>query len=229
MRINLRRLRIKRKPAPKRRSHRPLSPRSRALIKVLIVLVILAALITILFAHMHPVIAVLAKSEAREFVIRAINGAIDDEIANGGLDYNKLVTLEKDTAGNITALITNSVLINNLQTRISNGVVNKVENMQDAKMSIPIGNAIGGVLLHGRGPGVPVKVQSITNVQTRFANDFTSTGINQTRHKLMLEISAEVTIVLPGGQEKTTVVTEVAIAETVIVGVVPNVYADIWK
>ena len=228
MRISLRRLRRVRKPAL-RRMHRPFSPRRRAFVKALIALVILVALLTISFARLRPVITVLARSHAREFVIKAINRAIEDEIETGALEYNKLVALEKDTAGNITALITNSVLVNNLQTRISNGIVSNVDNLAGTKMSIPIGNAIGGVLLHGRGPGIPVKVQSVTNVQTRLANDFASVGINQTRHRLMLEISAEVTVVLPGGQDQTTVNTEVAIAETVIVGVVPNVYADIWK
>jgi len=177
----------------------------------------------------RPVIAVLARSEAREFIIRSVNDAISSEIESGNLEYSRLVTLETDHGGNITALVTNAAMINVLQTRISNNVVDNVENVVDANMAIPIGNAIGGMIFAGRGPRVPVRIQSVTNVETRFTNEFSSAGINQTRHVIMLEIFVEIYIIIPGDRQRASVTTEVAIAETVIVGTVPNVYADIGR
>ena len=210
----------------KRRLHRP---GRRVLIRSLIALALILALFIYSAARVRPVIAVRAQSEAREFVILAINAAISDEVGDGSLEYGKLVTLEKDGRGNITALVTNSALINILQTRISSNVVARVENVVDANMGIPIGSAFGGVLTMGRGPRIPVKIQSVTNVNTRFTNEFSSAGINQTRHKIMLEIFVEIDIGLPGDRVKAGVTSEVAIAETVIVGVVPNVYTDIGR
>ena len=211
-----------------RRSRR-FGPGHRALIKIAIVFVLVFVIFAISAARVRPVIAVLARSEAREFVIRAINDAISAEIEAGNLEYGNLVTLQKDHNGNITALVTNTAMINIMQTRISNNVVDNIENVIDANMAIPIGNAMGGMLFAGRGPRVPVRIPSVTNVETGFKNEFSSEGINQTRHIIMLAISVDIDIIIPGEREQTTVTTEVAIAETVIVGIVPNVYADIWR
>ena len=214
---------------PVTRRQRPLRPGRRTLTRALIALALILALFMYSAARVRPVVASLAQSEAREFVIRAIDAAISDEVEHGGLEYGKLVTLEKDGRGNITALVTNAALINILQTRISSNVVARVENVVDVNMGIPIGNAFGGVLTAGRGPRIPIKIQSVTNVNTRFTNEFSSAGINQTRHKIMLEIFVEINIGLPGDRVNAGVTAEVAIAETVIVGVVPNVYTDIGR
>ena len=211
------------------RRPRRLGPGHRVIIKVMIVFMLVFVIFSISAARIRPVIAVLARSEAREFVIRTINNAISEEIEAGNLEYGNLVTLQKDHNGNITALVTNTAMINIMQTRISNNVVDMIENVVDANMAIPIGNAMGGMLLAGRGPRVPVRIPSVTNVETGFTNEFSSAGINQTRHVIMLAISVEIDIIIPGQREQTTVITEVAIAETVIVGIVPNVYADISR
>lgn len=199
----------------------------RVFLRLLLIAVSIFIILMLAAARIRPVIAVLARSEARDFVIRAINDAITYEMEQGNLEYGKLVTLQKDSNGNITALVTNSVLINMLQTRISNNVVERVENVVDANMGIPIGNAISGVMFAGRGPRIPIRIPSVTNVDMGFTNEFSSVGINQTRHNIMFEISVEVDIIIPGERERTVVTTEVVIAETVIVGIVPNVYADI--
>ncbi|MDR3278574.1 MAG: sporulation protein YunB, partial [Oscillospiraceae bacterium] len=74
-------------------------------------------------------------------------------------------------------------------------------------------------------PNIPVRIQSVTDVSSRFTNEFSAEGINQTRHKIMLEIAVDIDILVPGGHTKAAVTTQVAIAETIIVGAVPNVYA----
>jgi len=229
MRIRMMRRRPTRLPRVFMRRGRSFTRGHRALIKLLVVFVLIFALFAYSASRVRPVIAMLARSEAREFVIRAINNAIAEEIEDGNLDYHRLVSFERDQTGSINALVTNAALINILQTRISNNVVDNVENVVDANMAIPIGNAIGGMILLGRGPRVPVRIQSVTNVETRFTNAFSSEGINQTRHVIMLEILVEIDIIIPGDRESTIVTTEVAIAETVIVGTVPNVYADLGR
>jgi sporulation protein YunB len=187
----------------------------------------LLALITgsAILTRAKPIVAILAKAEARDFVLRAVNGVIEDEAENGSLDYERLVTLDKDDAGNVTALVTNMALINTLQARISSNVAKNVLNVVDADLSIPLGNVFGGMLFPGRGPNIPVRIQSVTDVSSRFVNEFSAEGINQTRHKIMLEIAVDIDILVPGGHTKAAVTTQVAIAETIIVGAVPNVYA----
>lgn len=225
--MRIRRMMIRRRPSRISRVvfSRRFSRGQQAFVKLSVVAVLIFALFAYSASRMRPVIAVLARSEAREFVIRAINDAISDEIERGSLDYSQLVTLETDSNGNVRALTTNAAMINILQTRISDNVVDNVENVIDANMGVPIGNAIGGMMMSGRGPRVPVRIPSVTNVETRFSNDFSAAGINQTRHVIMLEIVVEVTVVVPGDMQVTLVETQVPIAETVIVGSVPNIYA----
>jgi sporulation protein YunB len=175
-------------------------------------------------AHARPTVATLARAEARGFVIREINAVIGDEIARGGLEYGKLVALEKDSAGRVTALVTNMALINSACARITSAVTKRPFNTTTAGASIPLGSVIGGMLLSGRGPELPIKIQSITDVSARFANDFSDAGINQTRHTLSLTISARIDILVPGNEVRTDVTTRVAVAETIIVGDVPRVY-----
>jgi sporulation protein YunB len=89
-----------------------------------------------------------------------------------------------------------------------------------------VGEVLGGVLFSGRGPGIPVKIHAVTDVRTQLKNNFEAAGINQTLHKISLEITAEIDILIPGETLRATVVTEVAVAETIVVGAVPNVYAN---
>ena len=209
-----------------RRKYRrpPLRRRRRGAKKALIVLAVFLIALSITLVRLRPIIIDVAKVEAHELVFKIINNAIAAEVNSGEMDYNKLVALEKDARGNITALVTNMALINNLQTRISNAVIDDVTGIFDAHVSVPVGNAFGGVLLHGRGPGIPVKIQSITKVSAEFSDSFTDAGLNQTRHRIMLTVTARIGLLIPGYKTTEDVVVQVAVAETVIVGAVPNIY-----
>jgi sporulation protein YunB len=175
-------------------------------------------------ANARPSVAKLARSEASDYVVREINSVIEDEIARGGLDYGKLVALEKDGAGRVTALVTNMAQINLVCARITNGIIHRALNTVDSGASISLGSIIGGMLLSGRGPEFPIKIQSITNVRTEFTNEFSDAGINQTRHTLSLIISAHLDVLVPGNETTADLSTKVAVAETIIVGTVPNIY-----
>jgi sporulation protein YunB len=193
---------------------------------VLLIAVLISVVGAVFVARVKPIVAVLAKAEAREYVVRAINDAVETEVSGGKLRYGELVTLEKDSNGAITALVTDMAKINVLQSRISNQVATNIVNVISSKMSVPIGDAVGGILFAGRGPRVPIKVESVTDVRTQFVNDFSSGGINQTRHKITLSVTADIVILIPGGRTGAVVTSDVAVAETVIVGNVPNVYAN---
>jgi sporulation protein YunB len=195
-------------------------------VAVLLIAVLISVVGAVFVARVKPIVAVLAKAEAREYVVRAINDAVETEVSGGKLRYGELVTLEKDSNGAITALVTDMAKINVLQSRISNQVATNIVNVISSKMSVPLGDAVGGILFAGRGPRVPIKVESVTDVRTQFVNDFSSGGINQTRHKITLSVTADIVILIPGGRTSAVVASDVAVAETVIVGNVPNVYAN---
>jgi sporulation protein YunB len=198
----------------------------RVIVLSIVIFAVLYLTVAIILARAKPIVTILAKAQASDFVLRTVNDVISIEAESGTLRYERLVTLEKDVSGNVTALITNMALVNSLQSRISGEVAKKVIDVIDSDMYVPLGNIFGGMLFSGRGPKIPVRIESVTNASTRFTNEFASAGINQTRHRIMLEISVDVDILVPGAQTRTTVTTEVAVAETIIVGGVPNFYSN---
>jgi sporulation protein YunB len=208
--------------------HRPLPRSQRIVVFLIIVMLLLFSALSIILIQLRPMITKLGTAKATNAVLGAINGVVDDEINRGTIDYSRMITLEKDEAGNISALETNMALVNTLQTRLAKEVLAKVQSEMVNDMRIPIGNAVGGILFSGRGPSFVVKIVSVQNVRTKFSNDFSDAGVNQTRHKIMLDISVDIDIFVPGTKTTpTTVTTEVEVCETVIVGKVPNVYANI--
>lgn len=185
--------------------------------------IILALLFTV---KLTPTIAELALATATDDITIAVNETVAEVLSDGAVDYSQLVTLEKDELGNITALVSNVANINILQAKVTNAIVRRFADSDITTVSIPIGNLIGGALLSGRGPRLRLDILSITNVSTGFRNEFTSAGINQTRHQIFMDVDVSLEVLLGAGTGTDSVHTEVSVAETVIVGSVPGTYAS---
>lgn len=214
------------------RSHRFRRPRAAVSLskrqRRAVVLFALSGLCFLTFLNFNqnliPVMTEIAINEANELVTTSINEAITARLLDGSLSYAELVQLEKDTSGNITALTTDIAQINALQALITNEVLANVSGLSDSTMRIPIGNIMGGPLLSGRGPGIRFRVLTLGTPSASFSNEFHSAGINQTKHQIMLELSVQVSILLPGHQTQETITTQMLVAETIIVGDVPNTF-----
>ena len=190
--------------------------------------VIAAAFVIMLIAvtvKLRPIAAQMAQYAVGDVVAQLVNEAIMRKVTEGGLDYDDLVTLETDADGSISALRTNMAKINVLQSEITSYVIDSVSKQLTTVIKIPLGNVIGGALLSGRGPNIPVRIVSVTNVAAAFSNEFSTAGINQTRHQIILSITVDAEALIPGKTITDTVTTDMVIAETVIVGAVPNTYA----
>lgn len=197
------------------------------------VLLILAGLLVLgtglVVRHFRPMVMELALSEATDNITVAINQTVSRLMLEGEVDYQNLVILEKDNAGNVTALSTNIAGINLLQATVTSAIVEYFADADLTPVSIPVGNLLGGALLSGRGPRIKVELLSVSNVRTSFRNEFTSAGINQTRHRIIMDVEVSFGILLSGRGEWESVLTEVNVAETVIVGTVPGTYAEIGE
>jgi len=173
-----------------------------------------------------PVMAEMAINEANELVTMAVNNAIYTRLVDGSLAYSELVHLEKDASGNITALTTDVAQINTLQALITNEVLTQVGALGETRMRIPLGNLFGGSLLSGRGPGIRFRVVTLGTPSATFSNEFVTAGINQTKHQIMLDISIQVNILIPGYTRQETITTQMLVAETIIVGDVPGMFGQ---
>ncbi|MCL1807645.1 MAG: sporulation protein YunB [Oscillospiraceae bacterium] len=174
--------------------------------------------------HLRPIITQMARVEVNQLAATTINQAIIKRITDENVTYGDLVYFEKDVYGQITALKTDIIATNRLRADISSEVLASLKRADTSKLAIPAGNLINSDLFSGRGPKIPIKIVPLGTVSTSFSNQFTAAGINQTRHQIMMDIVVDISILLPGYQTGTQVTTQVTIAETVIVGAVPDSY-----
>jgi len=184
------------------------------------------ALTITLFAttQMRPILASLATTRVSNMVNRIVSEAVDEAIESGNISYSDLITFEKDNDGRITAIYSNMAAFNRLQSKILDIILARIDQVPARELSIPVGSLTGSVLLAGRGPRISVRMESVGSSTANFENAFTSAGINQTKHQIVLNINVAVSILLPGFSTATTVSNAVTVAETVIVGSVPDTY-----
>lgn len=153
-----------------------------------------------------------------------INDAIDEQIESGNIQYDRIVYFEKDLEGRITALKTNMSEVNRLKTDILNLINDEILALDTADIGVPLGNLFLPELFSGRGPVIPVQIVAIRNSDASFFSDFTEAGINQTLQKITLTVCVDVTILVLGETDSFTVSSQVVVAETVIVGQVPDTF-----
>ena len=188
-------------------------------------LLVLAAALLLWFRYRYSSgIRSLAETQVRNATSDLINDAIDMQIELGNIQYDSIVYFEKNLDGQITALKTNMAEVNRLKTAILNLVNDEILAMDTSELSIPLGSLALPELFSGRGPGIPVQVISIRNSDGSFSSSFTEAGINQTLHQLTMEVLVDVSVLVLGKAEEFTVSSHVVVAETVIVGQVPNTF-----
>ena len=197
----------------------------RKMIRYIIFLLALLLGILIWFRLRHyDTILALARTEVVNATSDLINDAIDRQIELGNIQYDRIVYFEKDLNGRITALKTNISEVNRLKTDILNLINDEILAMDSSQLGIPLGNFIFPEVLSGKGPGIPIEIISIRNSDAGFSSQFSEAGINQTLQQLNMDISVDVTILVLGAAESFTVTSQVVVAETIIVGDVPQTF-----
>jgi len=191
----------------------------------LIVIFVLALLLLLAFrSKYYAAIRDLAQTQVKNSTSDLINDAIDDQIDNGNIQYDRIVYFEKDLDGRITALKTNMSEVNRLKTAILNLINDEILALDTADIGIPLGSLFLPEFLAGRGPNIPVHILSIRNSDAAFTSNFTEAGINQTLQQLIMEVSVDVSVLVLGKTDQFTVTSQVVVAETIIVGQVPDTF-----
>ena len=192
--------------------------------KICLVLAFFTGILMLLRGQYHAVIQELAEVQVMNSTSDLINDAIAKQIASGNIEYDRIVYFEKDLDGRITALKTNIGEVNRLKTDVLNIINDEILALDTSDIGIPMGSLILPEFLSGKGPVIPVRILSIRNSEADFASHFSEAGINQTIHKLTMEVSVDVAVLVLGKTAGFTVASEVVVAETVIVGDVPDTF-----
>ena len=189
------------------------------------IILVLTVGLTLLFRlRLAPMAERLMATQVDNQASDAINAAIDEQIAAGEIDYSRMITVEKDAQGNVTALRTNIAEINRLKTSVLQRVDARLQNLSMEELGVPIGSIVLPELLSGRGPKIPVRVLAVRTSDAVFRSSFTGAGINQTKHSITIDVHVVITILTWTGTQEISVDSAVVAAETVIVGTVPTTY-----
>lgn len=194
---------------------------------------VLAVILLIFFfrtvnSRIRPILTAMATTGVSNAVTAAVNNAILDGIAAEHISYRDMVQMEIASDGRVSALTSNLEQANLLRAQLLSLVLKAVSELSSEDFSIPMGNLTDIDLFSGRGPDVTVDVLSTGTAKADFAHEFVDAGVNQTLHRILLELEVEVQILLPGETIELPVSTRVCIAETVIVGQVPDTYLE-WE
>ncbi len=187
-------------------------------------LLLAALLIGFLEARLRPMVVTAAQAQAQNAIAQVVEQAVLEQLGEQGVTYSDLVTIQRDASGAIAALTTNTAAMNRLRAELIGVVLEALDGIDVSQIQIPLGSLLDFDLIWGLGPTMKVHAMTVGTVDGTFDSTFSSVGVNQTLHKIDLELAVPLTLMLPGGAVETTCVSRLPIAETVIVGQVPETY-----
>ena len=192
--------------------------------KVLVLLSLVGGIIA-LDMGIRPMVREAAASQTQIAVNRMIQRAVLEVLEEDGLRYQSFVSLQQNQSGETTALITDTVLINRLQGELLEKILQTLQQYRELKLELPLGSLTGIQFLAGRGPLVALQLRP---VKTKIINQFDEAGINQTRHRIQLQVTVDMLSLLPGYRISSQAQCNVILAETIIVGLVPDAYTEVY-
>ncbi len=172
--------------------------------------------------RLEPAVGELAAAQAADEASDLIAEAITAQMELEDITYDSLVVLEKDAAGNLLALRTDMNQLNRLRNETLAIINARIVDEGESKLGIPLGNVLIPALFSGKGPRLPVRVLTVSNSDAEFHSSFQAAGINQTLHRITMQVAMNITILTPAGTQSLCVDSGVVVAETILIGRVPS-------
>ena len=204
------------------------SPQNRK-IRNSIFLIVVISVITVfaILRAINPIIDALCIDKAKNLAT-VISNKQATQIMNE-YKYEDFVNVVRDSNGDITLIQTNTKNINEVISDIPNKIVEEMEKQSESYISIHLGSVLGNTVFSALGPEIHIKIENVGNVVTKLESEFISEGINQTMHRIYLNIECEATILTPYNTITQKIENQVLIAESVIIGNIPNAYYNIER
>lgn len=197
----------------------------KALVLPLVIAAALAFCVAAFLNHVSAVIVSVCGAKVKSISMEAINNAVID-VMSQSISYSDLITVEKDSAGDIALIETNSVLVNRLARNTASATAENLKKFGDFTIDIPIGQLTNIAFLANSGPAIKVRLMPEEAVNCTFVSEFEEAGINQTRHKIFLNVAAAVELIMPTSASVVQTEAEVLVCESLLVGKVPEIYLD---
>ncbi len=191
---------------------------------VFALLVLFAAVVN---PRLKSIVRVYAQSVVERMCYDAINSAANNAVEQSAVTYNDIVKIERNADNTVTAVMADISCVNKIKTKTNAELLEALADIDGEQIRIPLGTVTGNSLFIGRGPDIKVKTQLTGSSEVEIRSDFESAGINQTRHIIVMEITCRVYIVMLGAESVKEISLTVPIAETIIVGTVPDTFLDL--
>lgn len=201
--------------------------RRTALVCLLLCAVLIAGAVLLVEHNLTKVVLSLAQAQAQAMAVRILNESAAELLSTGAVTYDSLMRVTAAGDGQVRLIQANTPEMNRLATQVSLLAQSKLQNTRDQAVRVPLGSAVGLTLFAGAGPRIEVRVLPVGSVHAEFHTDFQTAGINQTRHRVSLVLTAQVQLVIPTGAQTVEATTQVAMAESIIVGEVPDTFTDV--
>jgi sporulation protein YunB len=197
--------------------------------KLILALLLLLSLFVFVERQFSPLVEAAAGKEAHNLAFAALQQSIARQIAGytDASDYQKLVHIERDSDGRITLLAPDTMLMNDLINKIALDVEQTLDQASGSKFSLPLGALSGSKLLATTGPDLRFGFRIVAAPRVNIFDDFTSAGINQVRHRIYVNVEADLRVIAPLARQDETVSASVLLSEGIIVGYTPDTYVNI--
>lgn len=208
------------------RYRRYYAQKNRIIFKVICIVIALIIGVLLTDAKIRPAVYELATLEACAVSSQRVNRAVEKILLQKAPAYSELVCVNYSDSNNITGITTDIVKMNIFKSQVTNAIDSEFNSSPDTEIPVSLGTASGIVLFSGFGPHINIDVGFSSSTVTDFKNVFESAGINQTQHSVILNVETTVMLNLAGRRISETIETSFCVAQTVIVGSVPDVMVE---
>ncbi len=194
------------------------------ILKILLAISLGVLSVNFIDSRIRPTVMTTLITHSRAVVLSELNSAVSVSLNEMPIDFKSVVALSRADNGQVTSIETDSLTLNLFQVKVSENLNSALLNLKMREEKIPVGSLSGLIFLNGKGVGIPFRLSPLGAVQTEIKSEFTQAGVNQTRHRIVLKVSANVSAIIPTYSVSNEVFAEYILAETVIVGVTPDFF-----
>ena len=176
--------------------------------------------------HLEPAIETLARSSAVNRMTKTVSEAVASCISGGQWNYGDFVITEASPEGRIISLTSDLAAVSLMKQQVELHLAEELGAVKEESFGVPLGTLTGWMIFSGKGPTVRVELLSVGDLDLQVRHGFREAGINQTQHQIFLDVSAAIHLMIPGKILEESVCSSVCIAETIIIGEVPDTYLN---
>ena len=201
----------------KRKTHKYIS----FIVVIIFIIVIFNIIIGFFNKRVMPSITEIAIIMAKSQTLDIINKKSVD-ILSQEFKYDEMIKIEKDNEGNIILVQSDTIKLNYIAAKLSTECNKELSDMNNSTIKVPFGWLSDKSAFYNLGPTITMHIEPMGNISTNYESKFESAGINQTRHKIYLNVIAKLRLKLPLENQDIEVSTQIPVSDTIIVGKIPN-------